>query len=181
MGMEAAILGSAAIGAVAGKKGQKQTSESNPYSAFPEIPGMVREDIFPRAKEEYNKPFPSLPKKRAADPSKDPFASLGMWEYQQAKDADLLNSAMNPSAIPPSSAQPTQATALDTLRQELLGLQTAQNRASTHPAQGIFGKMTPGSPYWVQQQMQNNGMQQWYTLTPQQQQEVIRNYMNGQR
>jgi len=179
IGTGAAILGAAAIGAMANKKGQKQTSESNPYSAFPEIPGLVRDNVLPRAETELNKAYPTLPKKRAADPSKDPFASLGMWGLQQAKDSDLLNSSMNPSAIPPSSAQPSQATAIDTLRQELLGLGAAQANQTKNPARERGTPLGYGSAAFAAEQIgQGNN---WYTLTPQQQQEVIRNYMNGQR
>lgn len=171
MGMEAAVIGSAAIGALGNKANkQKNGGQVDPYTFFPEVKDAIKTNVLPRAAELANTPYPALPMRRAIDPANDPFASRALFELQMAKDFQAKNAKPNI----PAPAQNAPADALKTLREELMG---AQNAGGAMP----FGldRMTPktvtnvpGMGYIKSQKPPMVGGKapaRWYSLTPEQQ------------
>lgn len=97
-----ASIGSSLLGSRGNKSAQPVSTLSLQAQALQDA---YNNGYLPAATENFNRPYPSVPTKRASDPASDPFASQAMWELQQLRD----NQAYNVSRGPGKPQEGTQA------------------------------------------------------------------------
>lgn len=163
------VLG-AVMGGMGGKD-QKSTQTNMPYISPNHQKGLdwLFEDVGKIRDTEYS-PMPTT----RAMPSNTfggLFDNSNALELQRQSDARFAQ----PQAPAPTPAGPS-AGAMDALQQEMLGLQSQGAREAQGHFEGRFGP----SQSKIMDLMRNQGLKKFYSLNPQQQQQVLQASMAGQ-
>lgn len=159
MGLGTVLAAASTVAGLFGGKKKSQTTEQRPY-----LPPKYSEGydfIYDEARDIYDKPYPSLPKRRAGNAVGD---SLELRRLQQIKDQEYVNSLLSGGRQPAADTGPTisQKDVLDEIQARMAYLQGSAIRGGTMPG---FNNRDPYNSF-TDPTGKGRKLQLYYSLTP---------------